>query len=299
MKKFINNCIKFSFIFFSINIVFYFLLYAENNAKYNSCDLNYDTFILSDSHGEALKNFTKNGGVYNFSFKSDSYLDMERKMNYLVKENFPKKIILTVDDHCFTDYRSKINNLEKSVYFTSFSDENKSLYEIISNKYIKYYLPLFNSNSSALLKMFVYKKIQIYRGLKKQKKKWSYLTDIEKNKASFARINLQFKSVNYSEQMMNAFNRILNCAAKHHVKVVLLKFPVSKNYSDFKIKKKIISPITISTINYENIQLLDFENIFFNNDSYFNDPDHLNTKGAKVFSKILIDSLYKQKILGD
>ncbi len=294
MKKFIIKFSKFLISFLLINLFIYYLLFSENNQNYNACDLKYNTFLMSDSHGESLYDFTESKGLYNFSFESDSYFDIEKKLNFIIKNKLVKRIVLSVDDHCFSEYREKTNNAPKSIYFQSiFDNKDSSVVENFKNKYIKYYFPVFNQNSPSLLKIYVNAKFNQLRGIKKDTIIWSKLTPEKMRKESFKRLDTQFKISAYSPKIFKSFNRILEMAKQNGVEIILLKFPLSKSYYEAKKTKEFENPLTKEFIVNKKLKVLNFQDIYLNHDEYFKDPDHLSIEGAKIFSKVLVDTLVK------
>lgn len=85
--------------------------------------------------------------------------------------------------------------------------------------------------------------------------------------------------------------------AKNESKIVLIIYPVSKEYDMdlqlFNTSKKKYYNFLLPQIKAEGVNyiLLDYYDIFFENPEYFDNPGHLNYKGAEVFSKILYQDL--------
>ena len=122
MRKFIIKTIYFSFILIIINVILNHYgnnIYLNNYKNYSS---KFNSFLLADSHGLPLKNYTEKNGVYNFSAGSDSYFDMKRKINFLLTQTKVDTIYITVDDHTLSPYREKTNNLDRSIYFSTIND---------------------------------------------------------------------------------------------------------------------------------------------------------------------------------
>jgi hypothetical protein len=275
-----------------INIIVYYLFYFEDNRKYNTYNTNNSIYLISDSHGESLKDYIEIGGVYNFSFESDSYADIEKKLNFLIKESRIKKIIISIDSHCFSDYREKIDNHDKSIYYQSIFSGNLSYYENIKNKYIRYYFPVFNNNSPTLIKVEASKKINEFKGNSRDTLIWYKLNENDKSKESKRRLGVQFKSNNYSKKMIESFHRIISLANSNGIEVIAIKFPITYNYFNHLTEiNKFQNLIDKEILKCENVKILDFQKIYFEHDEFFKDADHLNDIGAKQFSKLLIERL--------
>ena len=84
MKKFILNIILFGLCLLLVNKTLFSIQKQFYLEPYGKFELKYQTYLLADSHGEPLKNFTEEYGIFNFSMGSDSYLDMLRKIKFLI-----------------------------------------------------------------------------------------------------------------------------------------------------------------------------------------------------------------------
>ena len=129
------------FIFFIVILVFNSIVFLFVISKYydgyiKKPEKGYDAFILSDSHGLSISNYSEEYNVFNFSAGSDSYFDMKRKITFLLENDYIfDKIYITVDDHTLSPYREKANNLDRSSVYTS-SNEYESHFDYLKEKYI-------------------------------------------------------------------------------------------------------------------------------------------------------------------
>ena len=85
MHKFLIKFFYFSIVLIITNTLLNHFGNKVYLAKYLNYSLNFNSFLLSDSHGLPLSNNTEKNGVYNFSASSDSYFDMKRKINLFPK----------------------------------------------------------------------------------------------------------------------------------------------------------------------------------------------------------------------
>ena len=67
MKSFLKANFYFLIVLIIINVVFSFLINALYAGNYKDHSLDFDSYLLADSHGVSLKNFTEKYGIYNFS----------------------------------------------------------------------------------------------------------------------------------------------------------------------------------------------------------------------------------------
>ena len=132
----------------------FFLIKAFYIKDYENVDLQFSSFLLADSHGTPIGDFSEEYNVHNFSGQSDSYLDMERKLNYLLRNTDVSTIYISVDDHTLSPTRENQNNLDRSVYFTNPSDFS-NYFDYFNERYLKYYLTFLNERYSLVIKNFI------------------------------------------------------------------------------------------------------------------------------------------------
>ncbi|GGD30235.1 hypothetical protein [Flavobacterium orientale] len=293
MRKFIKKIVLFFAFFILINAIIYFLFINDTHNDYNDFNKNGSVYLMADSHGEALKKYPDDFGIVNFSYESDSYFDIERKLNFLIKETNIKKIVISIDNHCFSNYRENINNIDKSIYFESVCSDNASAYENFKNKYIRYYFPVFNSNSPTIIKIDIFKMLSNRKQGSANLKNWNSLTESEKTKQSISRLEVQFESKKNSQKLLDHFAKIISIANKNKVEIIAIKFPISKNY--YKNLMKFDSLNVDHLLKDKKIKIIDFQKVYFDNDTFFSDADHLNDIGGLEFSKLLNDSINKSK----
>lgn len=284
MKKFILNLSVFLLMMFLFNIVVF--IFANDNyyKGYNDFpDKKFRSFIIADSHGFALEKFSEKYGVYNFSSSSDSYLDMKRKMGYLVKNNYTiEKIYLTADGHMLSPYRDQYNNTDKSIIYTSEVNFN-----YINEKYLKYYFPIFQVKVIPLFKIYLESKLKslFHQQNKVANIAWRNLSENQKMKNANERISGQFPVKAKSENLEKTLLEIIKLCKENNIELIGVKFPLSASYlklidgKDYGAEKVFKS---------KGLKVVDYESVFKNREEYFGDQDHLNPKGAEEFVKILL-----------
>lgn len=290
MKRFLVNVFFFTFILLLFNLFFIYVLELYYFKKYEAVDLNYNTYLLSDSHGERLGNNLEKYGVFNFSARSDSYHDMLRKTNYLIENSNIKKLYITCDDHVLSKYREKSNNLDRSAQFSK-DIEFDNYFSFIKDKYLSRYIVFFNSKGSSLLKEY-FKSFLFSRVKDKpvDKTTWHSLSKEGRFNKAKERAITQFPDTNTSDTLTTSLQRILLLCKKNKIEVIGVKFPLSDDYYNLLtpiIKNQTQSAEIIFLKN--NLKVLDFTTVFLNNDNFFYDQDHLNSLGSKAFCDIFYD----------
>lgn len=241
---------------------------------------------------------------FNYGSGQENYIHTYYKFKYLIyKEKFvPEYLILPFDPSSFSSFRISRIGVEK--YWTKYLDfselsfrlQNKSLFfgEIIGNyfgyagKYHVFIKRLINCRKRELNDL-------VFLGYMPRFESLADSPDIEK--ACRDRAAIYFKGwTALDENLKDYFSQILELAEKNRIKVILVKMPLSGKYLDYvseytsidsnnKVIEKIVK-------NYQNVDtILDFQNIFRENDDFFQNPDHLNSIGAKKLSELLNDEL--------
>lgn len=292
MKNFILNIIGFLvFLLLFYIVLFYYVdkLYLRSYSE--SVNLNFNTYMLSDSQGAALGNSTEKINIFNFSADSDSYADMIRKIKYLIANCHVKTIIITVSDHTLSVYRQRKNNLDRSAIFTSRSDYS-TYYEYLKERILKRYLVLLNTKSGVIMRNYILSNITNSLSFNKRNTNretlWESLTSDEKREKSRRRAMFQFPDEEQSQELTATLKEIIQICRMNKIRLIGLKYPLSPDYLE-AIEDKSYSADRIFI--ELGLKVLDLSKTFPRDDSFFKDPDHLNEKGAILFSEILCDSL--------
>ena len=290
MKKFLLYSAIFFMILLVLNCALYFLtekIYWKG--YFQHLDKNHSSFLLADSHGLPLKQFSEKYGLYNFSTESDSYEDMLRKIKHIIGNCDAKNILISVDDHTLSSYRETMNNLDRSIGYSDISDYS-SVYEMIKEKYIRHYFVLLNPKSRSVVRKYIETSILKCIGLHQEHASfvWSELSDNDRQSRSAGRSNQQFPSKIRSARLTETLLDIIQLCKKHEVSLVGIKFPLSKSYGS-AIKNKGYKADSI--FQSHGLTVLDFSSLYFDHNEYFENQDHLNEQGGELFSKVLADSL--------
>lgn len=290
MKKFIRLLFKFSLILIALNTVI-FIVKELTFRPYYLHSTKYKSYLLSDSHGYKLYDLTEKMGVANFSFHSESYLDIYRKLVYLTSRNKTDTLYISVDDHTLSPYRELSNNDYKSIKY-NFTQGNYNFLDYAIFK-MQYYIVIFDPNIRAIITHFIGVQVKKLFSLADNKKvkankaPWSSLSRATKFKLAESRVKEQFPSDTSSKKLEKSLLDIINLCKQKNIKLIGIKFPLSGEFLEILGNKSYkADSILIS----QGIEVWDFKNTFSNIDNYFEDPDHVNPEGANV----LIDSLSRR-----
>lgn len=105
---------------------------------------------------------------------------------------------------------------------------------------------------------------------------------------------------NNFDKNLNYFNKILELTSKNNITVILIKYPLTKEYLNVVEEQNIsvryhYEIINNSILKYDNVHILDYQNIFTNT-SLFSDAVHLNRYGSEILTNKLIKDLEEKGI---
>ncbi|MDR7128893.1 hypothetical protein J2X69_001225 [Algoriphagus sp. 4150] len=295
IRLFLKQVSVFFVLLLALNFLLFFLIRGFYIKDYDEVDLEYTEYLLADSHGTPLGDFTEVHNVHNFSGQSDSYLDMERKLKYLIRNTTVKKVYLSVDDHTLSPTRESQNNLDRSAYYADIKDfENYQ--EFIYDKYLRYYCVFLNDRYSLVIKNFLQDELFNFSkwGGVRSKSAWEDLSNSEQIEICEDRINNYFEFPFPSVKMSGSLQRIISICKEKDIELIGLRFPLSRTYADMLNEESYGADSIL--MNY-GFQIIDFDSLYLNHDYMFRDMDHLDKEGGEKFVEILFDSLKSKQVM--
>lgn len=161
--------------------------------------------------------------------------------------------------------------------------------------------PIFKSLQEDMAPVIHRKLIQEYlisSGEPKSKSiQWHKLLQNEKNNIAKKRVssyNLD-TVLNIDDSIYDYYNKTIENAIKKDINIFLILYPQTEEYlNEINNNNNIKLDEFISSLSSKKrVVLLDYRHIFKMKPIYFENQDHLNTKGAKVFTKIIQNDLKK------
>ncbi|WP_300440085.1 hypothetical protein [Christiangramia sp.] len=285
MKLFIIKILLFSGMIFLINLGVKLLLDNLYFKEYNEVHLNARTYLLSDSHGAAIGEF-KDSTIYNFSSPSDSYFDIETKLKYLIRNSKVERVLLTVDEHTLSPYRKSLNNLDRSVYFSS-KEDFLNFFSFVWHRYVKYNLVLLNPKYGPIIKNYLKSLVGI-TSANLNEKSWNEVPVNQRIKFSLKRYADQFVFDHSSKGLSNSLKRIIYLSKTNNIELIGIKFPITEEYRQIIGEKNYRAD---SFLNKNGFEIYNFNSKELSDPKYFKDQDHLNQLGANIFKEAILDSL--------
>jgi hypothetical protein len=246
--------------------------------------------------------------AFNWGFSAESYLLTFYKVQYLLRNNEDLKIILaSFDLHSFASARAECCS---NYWFWSGTEyvtyeELGSLDENLS--YIGYLLYKnlpFLGNGNLLLRLVFLDTREVLSGHVASRSivDFASLSPEERVKEAKMRVDKHFRQseVVFFDKVHDSFVDTVDLALKKEVKVVLVQYPVSKEYFEYLNENYIedigfFEEMALEGVDLGKVEILDYRNVFFENPEYFADPDHLNRAGVEAFMEILGEDIESMK----
>lgn len=260
----------------------------------NPQNKNIDYGFFGDSHTLNAINPKYIPNSYNFASSGEDYIETYYKIKKLISEdNIDIDVfILEIDPHTFSqtkDYKKywfePINYYSKYLslkYISKYKEQTFFQTSILN------YFPVIGNGREIL--NFLIKKPEItviYKGFSENKGDFSKNKPEEMKQLAKKRIEQHFPNNTICKENLEYFINILKLL--ENKRIILLKYPITKNYKN-EINHKMLNEY-INLIKYieksYNIELIDYQNIYFEKNYFFANSDHLNYEGAKDLSEKL------------
>jgi hypothetical protein len=290
MRAFVRSVALFLFPLFVLNGLFYVVvdrIYFRSYLEHPTAP-NFHTFLLADSHGLALGRLLERDGVYNFSAGGDSYIDMHRKLLFLLNTAKVERVILIADDHTLSNYRVQLSNEDRSYQLLNFHDyaatEPGGFPGYVKNVLMTHYLVFSSAKSRDLLKVgFKGLIFPIPQGTTQD---WKSIQN--KRRAVLERVNVQFPGDQRSPVLTERLLEIIRLCRARNIELVGIKFPLTKDYLGLLGNRSFGAD---GLLKAQGIRILDFKRAFADDDSLFANQDHLNEGGGEALSQIIAKDL--------
>lgn len=289
MRKFLYHIIFFTLILVISNLLLIDLgnhLYYKNYDKHK---LNYNSYLFADSHGTPLGAYTQKYNVYNFSAGSDSYIDIKRKIFFLIENTKLDTIYLSADEQMLSPYREALNNNDKSSYYATKIDF-ETPYEYYKSEIARNII-FFQPKMGTVIRKFIGTKlerlfdenVQNVSGLANEDS-WSEIASKIKNDRIKNRTDTQFNYAERSFVLEQALREIIDICKRHNIVIIGVKFPLTQEYYNIT-KDKVFGVATI--FKEENLRIEDYQSDFTLESTLFYNEDHLTSMGGEKFADIL------------
>jgi hypothetical protein len=262
-------------------------------------------WIMGDSHPMLGLNPALIGHAFNWAGTSEYYFLTRLKIKKALSDAHVEKpyaLLLPLDLHSFS---AKGNRLllqhELDDYFWQ---KHLNYNEITSRKLPEIFLRWWISARFFPYAGQFYQPLASMKGMKYKiqpdgfvpdETNFGKLTRSERISAARSRYQAHFgNSIETDSLQINALAEIMQLCSTHNIHLFLIAFPLSDEYlkeaeADSRIKQ--VQRLQQNFIRKNTF--LNYQHVFRNRPELFSDPDHLNTRGAEMLSRMLKTQLEK------
>ena len=297
-------------------------LYFEQHAKYRDnfvkiadylSDKNVrpEAIIIGDSR--AALNVRRENlplGYEVWAFPGEGLRQFLLKVDYLLK-NKPsvRFIVLSVDDHIFSAYRSDNHTFEK---FFSFSDNDTIMESMrpstgqLMRAHVSSLFPILAGENRMLIRRSLISDLKEALGVESEREPvelnncydmvfatevvWPDIDGETREARVSERLNDQYRDPIVVEEMKGFLKKIFEMAEEHGVEVIGIRSPLSPDYRS-RVPEETVELVMANIREFPFVGILDYSRYAEKSPELFNDMDHLNSAGAAVFTAQLASDL--------
>jgi hypothetical protein len=244
---------------------------------------------------------------FNYGSPSESFIQSYYKLKYILEKTGkkPEYLILQAD---LSSFGPKISDrYEYNSYWIKYidyrelariKDSKDMLYKWLEGKFFSY-VGNYKDVQLSILYRIKMGKVEMYHGYRAHRDYHNFADEPDKQKTAWDKANLILSKEEYFDPAIRVyFEKILQLCQDHGVKVIMVRMPMTKefNIEEGKLvpEQKLLSEVQAITSKYPNfVRALDYHDLFEDHPDYFFDPDHLNIKGADLFTTRLAEDLKK------
>ncbi len=311
-KTFKKKLLIFALILIAINVTLdqtykYFSVHNILNGKMDQQFLEYkDTLkylAMGNSHNCVNTYILPHS--FNYGSPSENYIQSFYKLKHVIETTGKKPEYLLLQSD-LSSYGTKISNrYEYNSYWIKYIDyielarvkqERSIVFKWLEGKLFSY-----AGNYRDIQLFIVYrlkmKNLVMYNGYRPHRDYRNFANDQNKQKSAWNKAQLILTNNSYFDPSIKYyFNKILDLCQQNNIKVVLVRYPLSKEFDTEERKivpaDKLVTEIEEIASRYSVYRgTLDYRNIFYDHPEYFFDPDHLNVKGSDLFTERLKEDL--------
>lgn len=258
---------------------------TSNYVKYGFFGSSHTLDAINPQYIDNSFNFASNGDNYfKIYYRLKRALDDDIKMDYVILETD-----LQTFSSLFDEPDNFLNDLFNLNNFVSYKELSKTSGKSIIEIFIRANFPFIGGG----MDFFVNKtETPVSLGWARHEFNLSAYNNV--SDVTLQRVSRHFDNKDLvSNLSFDYFKKTVSLAKENNIKVVFIKLPVSKEYDNVIILKKIDKSAYYNKIfnSVEDYIVLDYYTLFFDNSDYFRDPDHLNYVGAEVLSKKVSEDL--------
>jgi hypothetical protein len=242
--------------------------------------------------------------AFNFGMSSENYVQTYYKLKYILEhpscETKPACILLSFDQHSFSTQR--LAEWAYDFYYFRYMSPLQAGratgdYGEYLLRYLKVKVWSYQNQGSTMMDWIAgnlhlqKKEREMYRGYIPRHANFTELSDSAQTAQATRRARFNFGSTElllYNPVILECFRKTLDLCAEHNIKVVLVTYPVTAIYSELAQTTygadSVCEPLDAMLRERPEIYRINLLNEYANRLDLFDDSDHLNREGARLFS---------------
>ncbi len=235
---------------------------------------------------------------FNYGSPSENFIQSYYKLKYILEKSGkkPEYVILQADNSSFGPKAS--DRYEYNSYWIKYIDYVE-LAKIKNNRDVllkwpegKFfsYVGNYKDIQLSILYRIKFKTFEMYRGYRPHRDYHNFADEADRQKVAWDKANLVLSKEGYFDPSIRVyFEKILQLCQAHGVNVILVRVPMTKEYYEEETKiipvDKLWDEVDSIISRYPVYKgIFDYHGLYFDHPEYFFDPDHLNVKGADLFT---------------
>ncbi len=281
---------------------------AYQNYISNHSEIKYAFF--GDSHTFHAIHPKFISGAFNFGSGTENYIKTYYLLERIINKDNIKvgTIVLQADLETFSTWLTNepflFNEIELYSQFVPLSKikevrKKDSMIEL----FIEAKLPVIGKGKEFGILFSNENLSEMYEGWIKNYNDFSNLTETERLNIAEDGYKVHFQNQQISNLSIEYFIKTMELAKKNNINVILVKYPISKEYQDITSQRGIynISKEEYYRILFDNTEkvlgdnyyVLDYQNLFLNQPEDLGDTYHVNYKGAEILSRKIYEDITK------
>jgi len=242
---------------------------------------------------------------FNYGSPSENFIQSYYKLTHILEKTGqkPRNLILQADVSSFGPVIA--NRFEYNSYWIHYIDyfelarikgDRDVIGKWMEGKFMSYTGNYKDIQLSIFYRIKV-KTLEIYNGYRPHRDYHNFANDRDRQRTAWNKAKLILSPDIYMDPSVAVyFEKILQLCQKYRINVILIRIPMSKEFYEEECR---IVPVDTLYAEVEEIacrytvydRTLDYHDLFFDHPEYFFDPDHLNIKGADLFTEQLVKDL--------
>ncbi len=258
---------------------------------------------LGNSHNCINTHILKNS--FNYGSPGENFIQSYYKLKNILEKpgKKPQNLILQSDISSFGPMIS--NRLEYNSYWIKYIDyfelarikKNRDvLNKWVEGKFISYAGNYKDIQLSIFYRIKI-KTLEMYHGYRPHRDYHNFANEPNRQRVAWNKANVILSPEAYLDSTIATyFEKILQLCQKQQIGVMLIRIPMSKEFYEEETRivpvDKLYAAVDSIACRYTVYdRTYDYHDLFFDHPEYFFDPDHLNIKGADLFSERLAKNL--------